>query len=268
MSKKHKHISAVKTTEQKAVQQSQQPQELTPQKLNRLLEKNPFAQLLGMELLEVREGYAYGRMRMDEHFTNIYGGMHGGCAYALADTLAGLAASTYGNYVTTIDGKMNYLEAVKDTGYVYGEAEVQRQGGRIGVYTVKLMDENQRVLVTADFTYYRTAFQIHLEFPGGQRLDKGQRRRAHGVRSWRWARPHGSQSSMRRCPARWRPGCPPAALPYAPGSCGSTARLTMPAAVPRQPAWTGADHPAHRVVQQNGDAVGGEDGQGSRRECR
>lgn len=33
MSKKHKHISAVKTTEQKAVQQSQQPQKLTPQKL-------------------------------------------------------------------------------------------------------------------------------------------------------------------------------------------------------------------------------------------
>ena len=160
MSKKHKHISAMKTTEQKAVQQSQQPQELTPQKLNRLLEKNPFAQLLGMELLEVREGYAYGRMRMDEHFTNIYGGMHGGCAYALADTLAGLAASTYGNYVTTIDGKMNYLEAVKDTGYVYGEAEVQRQGGRIGVYTVKLMDENQKVLVTADFTYYRTGQAI------------------------------------------------------------------------------------------------------------
>ena len=26
-----------------------------------------------------------------------------------------VAASTYGNYVTTIDGKMNYLEAVKDT---------------------------------------------------------------------------------------------------------------------------------------------------------
>lgn len=66
---------------------------------------------------------------------------------------------------------MNYLEAVKDTGYVYGEAEVQRQGGRIGVYTVKLMDENQRVLVTADFTYTgqdrrltsrHRAFQRHL----------------------------------------------------------------------------------------------------------
>ena len=78
---------------------------------------------------------------LDEHLRIFTVELHGGCAYALADTLAGLAASTYGNYVTTIDGKMNYLEAVKDTGYVYGEAEVQRQGGRIGVYTVKLMDE-------------------------------------------------------------------------------------------------------------------------------
>ena len=94
MSKKHKHISAMKTTEQKAVQQSQQPQELTPQKLNRLLEKNPFAQLLGMELLEVREGYAYGRMRMDEHFMNIYGGMHGGCSYALALSLIHISEPT------------------------------------------------------------------------------------------------------------------------------------------------------------------------------
>ena len=40
MSKKHKHISATKTTEQKAVQQSQQPQELTPQKL---AERHPAA---------------------------------------------------------------------------------------------------------------------------------------------------------------------------------------------------------------------------------
>ena len=102
-------------------------------------------------------------MRIDENFKNIYGGMHGGCAYALAAPLAGLAAASYGNYVTTIDGKMNYLEAVKNTGYVYGEAEVQRQGGRFGVYTVKRRDENQKGLVTADFTYYRTGESIDQE---------------------------------------------------------------------------------------------------------
>ena len=130
--------------------------------LEDLTEQNPFAQLLGIQILELREGYAYGRMRLDEHFTNIYGGMHGGCTYALADTLAGIAASTYGNYVTTIDGKMNYLDVIKDTEYVYCEVKVQRQGGRIGVYTAEIMDDNRKILVTADFTYYRTGKLIEM----------------------------------------------------------------------------------------------------------
>ena len=127
---------------------------------NAIIERNPFAQLLGMELLELRKGYAYGRMRMDEHFSNIYGGMHGGCVYALADTLAGIAASTYGNYVTTIDGKMNYLEPVKDVSYVYCEVHVQRQGGRIGVYEVRVTDEIRTLLATGAFTYYRTSREM------------------------------------------------------------------------------------------------------------
>lgn len=82
---------------------------LDKEKVQAIIKKNPFSQLLGLELLDVSEGYAKGRIPMKKEFGNIYGGMHGGCAYALADTVAGIAAATYGNYVTTIDGKMNYL---------------------------------------------------------------------------------------------------------------------------------------------------------------
>lgn len=157
MSKKRKHSNAVKITEQNLKQPN------LVQNTDQLIERNPFAQLLGIQVLELREGYAYGRMRLDEHFTNIYGGMHGGCTYALADTMAGIAASTYGNYVTTIDGKMNYLDVIKDTEYVYCEVKVQRQGGTIGVYSAKIWDDSQKILVTADFTYYRTGKEISMD---------------------------------------------------------------------------------------------------------
>ena len=182
MSKKHKHISATKTTEQKAVQQSQQPQKLTPQKLNQLLEKNPFAQLLGMELLEVREGYAYGRMRMDENFTNIYGGMHGGCAYALADTLAGLAASTYGNYVTTIDGKMNYLGGQ----LIQNSIKYAREDGAKIVFSGALLDEglaSERIeLTVADNGCGVNAADLPRVFEKGFTGDNGRAtKRATGI---------------------------------------------------------------------------------------
>ena len=39
-----------------------------------------------MELLEVTEGYALGRIRLAKQYENIYGGMHGGCAYSVSYT--------------------------------------------------------------------------------------------------------------------------------------------------------------------------------------
>ncbi|MBP3477506.1 MAG: PaaI family thioesterase [Lachnospiraceae bacterium] len=133
---------------------------LDKEKVQAIIKKNPFSQLLGLELLDVSEGYAKGRIPMKKEFGNIYGGMHGGCAYALADTVAGIAAATYGNYVTTIDGKMNYLLPVKDTAYVYCEAKVVRQGGTIGVYQAQITDDGGKLLDTADFTYYRMDAEI------------------------------------------------------------------------------------------------------------
>jgi len=125
------------------------------EKMQEIIRKNGFAQLIGMELLEVREGFAKGRIRLEDRYTNIYGGMHGGCSYALADTLAGIAASTYGSFVTTIDGKINYLLPIRDTEYVYCEAQALRQGGKVGVYEAKIANDSGEVLATADFTYYR-----------------------------------------------------------------------------------------------------------------
>ena len=129
-------------------------------KILEILEGNGFAKMIGLEILEVHEGVAKGRICMESRHTNLYGGMHGGCSYAMADTLAGIAASTYGNYVTTIDGKMNYLLPIKDTEYVYCEAKVVRQGGRIGVYESKFTNDTGEVLATAEFTYYRTSEKI------------------------------------------------------------------------------------------------------------
>lgn len=123
-------------------------------KLNEMIEKNPFCLEMGMELLEVEEGYARGRMPLSEKSLNMYGGMHGGCSFALADSVAGICACTYGNYVTTVNSNMNYLLPVQRTEYVYGEARVIRHGKRVGVYEVKLMNDDGDVLCTGTFTYY------------------------------------------------------------------------------------------------------------------
>ncbi|MFR5451684.1 MAG: PaaI family thioesterase [Roseburia hominis] len=41
--------------------------------MKEIVRKNPFAQHIGMELLEVTEGYALGRIRLAKQYENIYG---------------------------------------------------------------------------------------------------------------------------------------------------------------------------------------------------
>ena len=126
----------------------------TLEDLKEIVRKNPFAQHIGMELLEVTEGYALGRIRLAKQYENIYGGMHGGCAYSLADTLSGIAASTYREYVTMLDASMNYLLPVEHTEYVYCKARVLRHGRKITVVRVELLNDEQTLLIDGSFTFY------------------------------------------------------------------------------------------------------------------
>ena len=122
--------------------------------MKEIVRKNPLAQHIGMELLEVTEGYALGRIRLAKQYENIYGGMHGGCAYSLADTLSGIAASTYREYVTMLDASMNYLLPVEHTEYVYCKARVLRHGRKITVVRVELLNDEQTLLIDGSFTFY------------------------------------------------------------------------------------------------------------------
>ena len=115
---------------------------------------NPFAAAIEMGILEYWEGYVYTRVKKRKELENIYGDLHGGCLYTIADNMAGVAASTYGYYVTTVNGSIQYLKAARTTEYVYCEAEVIKPGRNISVVSVRIKDDQGMLLNTAEFTYY------------------------------------------------------------------------------------------------------------------
>ncbi len=119
-----------------------------------LLKQNPFANLLDMELLEVSEGFVKARIPFQDKIQNIYGDFHGGALYSAADTLCGIAASSYGYYVTTINGSIQYLKAGRNTEYVICEAKVIKPGRNISVVEFHIMDERDMLLNTGTFHFY------------------------------------------------------------------------------------------------------------------
>ncbi|MGN0365372.1 MAG: PaaI family thioesterase [Suilimivivens sp.] len=124
------------------------------EELREIVKENPFSKYIGMELVDVREGYAFGRINFEKQHENIYGGMHGGCAYSLADTVAGIAASTYGEYVTTVAASMNYLLPVEKTNYVNCTARTLRHGRKVSVIRIEITNDDGTLLIDGSFTFY------------------------------------------------------------------------------------------------------------------
>ena len=136
------------------------------QTMRKVLEENQYVRFLGIEIIDLREGYCLARMKNSKELLNPYGMFHGGSLYSLADIAAGTAACMSGHYVTTVSGMMNFLLPAERTEYVYCVAEKLRIGGHIAVFDVRLKDEEGNILDSGEFTFYITGHKVQTDGEG------------------------------------------------------------------------------------------------------
>lgn len=114
----------------------------------------PFAELLGIELTNVGEGEATGKIEMREELSwNTDRLMaHGGVTFALADTVGGAAlVSVVDQPVPTIDMRIDYLEA--GTGDLQADASVVRCGSEVGVVDVEVFTADETTIADVRGVY-------------------------------------------------------------------------------------------------------------------
>lgn len=127
---------------------------MTAQKEENTKEKLTFGKYTGIEITEARDGHAKARMKVEEFSHNSGGTIHGGALFTLADSVAGSAAFSLKNRVTTLDAAVNFLRPGRKTDFVYGEANVIKGGSSILVIDVKLHDERQNLLLSGTFSFF------------------------------------------------------------------------------------------------------------------
>jgi len=114
----------------------------------------PFVEHLGIEITDVGDGHARGRLPAGDHLRSTGSGevVHGGATYALADTVGGLAVVSLSRAVSpTVDMRIDYLAPV--TGEVTATAEVIRHGSNLAMVQVRVSDEDGATVATAQGTY-------------------------------------------------------------------------------------------------------------------
>ncbi len=113
-----------------------------------------FMQYNHIDVLETDTGYAKAKVDLEAYHLNYYGYVHGGLYYTMADSIAGAVTHRYeGDYVT-LNGNIQYMNAVK-SGQIIGVGKTLQKTRKTVVVEVDLFDEHDRHLVRAMFTMYR-----------------------------------------------------------------------------------------------------------------
>jgi acyl-CoA thioesterase len=119
------------------------------------MEQDPFARFLGIELLELREGYSKTALTVEEHMLNFHGLPHGGVIFSLADAAFAAACNSYGQAAVALHVAVSFLAAVEVGARLTAEATEEHLGGRTGLYRLAVTKEDGTLVALCHGTAYR-----------------------------------------------------------------------------------------------------------------
>lgn len=105
----------------------------------------PFAEELGVEIVEVAADRVVGQLVVTPKHANRNGVMHGGAIMGFADVLGGVASAANlasGDSTVTVESKTNFIRAVQIGSVVKGVCEPINIGKKIMIWQTKIFRED------------------------------------------------------------------------------------------------------------------------------
>lgn len=120
---------------------------------NTINAENRFLDFCQLRIDHIEDGLVKASLQAIDQSLNIYGMVHGGALFTLADMAAGVCALTDASRCVTLDSSIHFLKAARE-GRVLAIAHRIHAGKTIGVYDVRIEGEDGRLYGQATFTMF------------------------------------------------------------------------------------------------------------------
>ncbi len=124
-----------------------------------LMERDHFARLVGVTLLEANDGKARAVLHADARHANAVGLTHGGALFTLAACAFFAAANSRGQVAVGIDCQVAFLHAHLG-GPLFAQAEEVSLNAKIAVYGVTVLNHQHVAIARFQGTAYRKREQV------------------------------------------------------------------------------------------------------------
>jgi acyl-CoA thioesterase len=119
-----------------------------------------FARYLGIELVELRPGYARAAMTIGPHMVNGLGMPHGGAIFTLADFAFAAACNSHGRTAVALSMDIHFVRSPGPDARLTAEAVEVRAGYRTGLYRMTVVDETGELVAELHGMAYRKEDQF------------------------------------------------------------------------------------------------------------
>ena len=119
----------------------------------RELPGNPFMEHNFVRPAGASDGKAVCVLTARPESLNVYGYIHGGAIYTLADNAAGYAAHTDGRAYVTQNSNLHFLSN-RGAGKLIGKARVIHRGRKTCLIQVEITADDGKLIATGDFTFF------------------------------------------------------------------------------------------------------------------
>ena len=121
-----------------------------------MMEHDLFSQWLGIEVLEIKEGYSKIKMTVRKEMINGFGIVHGGIAFSLADSAFAFACNNRNVLSVALDTSINFIKPVYVEDVLTAEAEELHNGKTTGLYHITISNQKNHQVALFKGLCYRT----------------------------------------------------------------------------------------------------------------
>jgi acyl-CoA thioesterase len=125
-----------------------------------MLEHDRFSQWLGIQLLDIKEGYCKIQMQLREEMVNGFGIIHGGILFSLADSAFAFACNNRNNLSVALDVSITFTKPAQPGDTVTAEAKELHHGKQTGLYLITLTNQHHQQLALFKGTCFRTGKSV------------------------------------------------------------------------------------------------------------
>ena len=135
---------------------SSEKDDLAGKVIEQVLQRDLFSQWLGIEVLEIKEGYSKIKMLIRPEMMNGLGIVHGGITFSLADSCFAFACNNRNILSVALDTSINFIKPVNVGDVLVAEAIEMHNGRSTGLYHISITNQKAHTVALFKGTCFRT----------------------------------------------------------------------------------------------------------------